>query len=145
MNHSSRIISKRLEWLLAVVLGITVSCSRSADPPSYLEFMRREPSYYKALADACQGFLAQTNRTGRWVLPGNDKSLPLVIQDLHATEIECVSNLKIGTNIVSYLNIRIGVSRPGFGITWEQNDYGNGNRPWELSANGDGKRTVLYR
>ena len=125
-----------------------ISCDRS---PSYLSFQKRGTNYYTELAQACDKLLSDahgtvTNRI--LTVSPNDQTLPLVIQKLHATQIQVVRNsdesTPLGTNNGPSVWLMIGVSRPGFGITWHQNDYGNGNRPWELSSSGDGLRTVLF-
>jgi hypothetical protein len=75
---------------------------------------------------------------------GNDPSLPKSLLDLHATTIKVANRIQVGTNYASGVSIIFGEGRPDFVVAWYQNDYGNGNRPWELAVNGDGPHTIVF-
>jgi hypothetical protein len=138
--------SLRQTTLLALALfGTTIllwSCDR---PPSYFGFLKHDKEYYGEIAKACDDLLLQTNHvSGEQTIRGDDKSLPAALLGLHATTIKVANHLQMGTNYLSYVSIIFGEGRPDFVISWAQNDYGNGNRPWELAVNGDGPHTVVF-
>jgi len=135
--------------IVVAVIGMMflVSCSKY---PSYRNFARRDQNYYAKVAEACDElyFRVSTSGTNQLTLRGNDPSLPPILQELRATKIWAVST-KGGTNYnegdsISAVSIILGVSREGWGITWEQNDYGNGHLLWELSAGNEGQDTNLF-
>src|SRR6267378_7749226 len=124
--------------LTAVAMVFLTSCDCS---PSYSSFNKRDPSYYAELAQACNKLLSEIpeNMTNKIVIKStDDKSLPIIIQNLHSTKIQVGRNLpglwQGNTIYRSGVSIMVGISRDGYGISWDQNDYGNGNQPWELSV-----------
>ena len=132
-----------LAIFMCCVASILAACSK---PQDYRTFMSQTPAYYRTIANACDGLLSQCrSNQAPSVFKGNDRSLPECLLDLHSTKIEVHSLRLDGTNAIPpYVWIMVGVSRPGYGITWEKNDYGEGKVQWELSANADGRRTILY-
>ena len=131
--------------LVNVAVSVIMLSCKGSNSPSYLEFMQHNQDYYHNLAMACDKLLSRTNETqNSVVMHGDDSSLPAAIRELHATKVGLTRIVGEGVGPVTSVWIMVGVSRSGFGITWEQNDYGNGKAPWELSANADGKRTVLF-
>lgn len=130
-------------FLVFSLLLCISSCHKVTN--GYIDFLNRDQKYYGEIANACEDMLVQTNHSnGEWEILGGSKDLPLCILDLGATKVKVVSHQLEGTNLISYVWIMVGTSRDGFGVTWEHNDYGNGSDHWELSANADGKRTVVY-
>jgi len=147
-----------LKWMLLalLVLGVAVIVWRSCSSPSYLNFISRDKKYYAELAQACKGLLFQASQPPKtwalqekgdfekgdseWDIQRNDKSLPSIIQKLHPTEVRVGIRKRWGNFVV----VMIGISRPGYGVRWSQNDYGEGKRPWELTVNGDGLGSVVY-
>jgi hypothetical protein len=132
---------------LSLVLGaiqlLLLSCGKS--PSGYLGFTGQSQGYYAAIAQACNGLLSPTNHIlGAQVFNGADKSLPTALLNLHATTIKVANLLPMGTNYVSDVTIIFGEGRPDYVVTWAQNDYGKGNRPWELSVNGDGPSELMF-
>jgi len=102
-------------------------------------------AYYKKIAEACNTILAQSNYLGKQViLRGNDHSLPDAIFQLKSTTIRVYDNFKIGDNYLNGVTIVYGGARPKLVIAWQQNDYGNGNKPWELTAVVEGHNNILY-
>ncbi len=73
----------------------------------------------------------------QWVFQGDEKWLPSALRGLCATSITVHDDLKAKKYWVS---IMIGVTRPGFGITWKKNDNGL----WELQVFPEGAGPVLY-
>ncbi len=122
---------------------LLLSCGKSLS--GYVDFTEQSQAYYVAIAQACNGLLLPTNHiSGERVIKGNDKSLPKVLLDLHATTIKIANHLLIETNDVSRVTIIFGEGRPEYVVYWGQRDYGSGNRPWELSVTGDGPSTVVF-
>jgi hypothetical protein len=125
-----------------VVTTIT-SCHRS---PDCLEFTNRDKNTCAEIAGACDSLLSEITNgtTNKWIIKGDDKLLPPVLRDLNSTEVTVFSGLRMGTNYASGVTISVGKTRMGLGISWQQNDYGNGHAPWELSADSDGEHDVPY-
>ena len=115
-------------------------------PSGYFGFLKHNKQYYGEIAKACASLLSNTNcASSEWTIKGNDASLPTALRRLHATTIQAANHVRIGTNYLSGVSIIFGEGRPNFTVSWEQNDYGNGYRPWELTVNGDGgPYTVVY-
>jgi hypothetical protein len=142
-NHSSFRQTTLLVFALCATPILLLSCGRS--PPGYLGFMGQSKAYYAAIAQACNGLLSPTNHiSGEQIMKGDDKSLPTALLNLRATTIKVANKFLMDTNYLSGVTIIFGEGRPDFVVTWEQNDYGNGNRPWELSVNGDGPHIVVF-
>jgi len=142
-NHSS--LSRAVLLILAFCATpvLLLSCGKLLS--GYVNFTQQSQAYYASIALACSGLLSQTNQTsGERVIKGDDKSLPKVLLDLHATKIKVAKHLLIETNDMSGVTIIFGEGRPEHVVGWWQRDYGNGNRPWELSVNGDGPSTVVF-
>jgi hypothetical protein len=108
----------------------------------YRGFLHRDPGYYSEIVAACEKVLADPpnaiigDRTlsGDRTIDSIDPSLPPAVAHLHPTLI------LLNTNRV-YL--RIGpMTKFGWGINWGQDDMDESL--CELSANGDGVRTVLF-
>lgn len=125
-----------------VIVMALCSCSRS---PSYFGFLKHDKEYYAEIAESCRNLLSQTNYFSKAIdVRGDDPSLPKPILDLHATTIRIANRILFSTNYTSGISISFGEGRPDFTIAWYQNDYGNGNCPWELAVNGDGPHTVVF-
>jgi len=122
--------------VVGLVGTFATACGRSRSP-SYLQFMARNPGYYRGLAESCDQLLsAWTNQTSEtWVLRGDDKSLPPLILELNPSKVTLRSE---------FVWIMVGVTRPGFGITWAKNDYGDEDIRWELSSHADGMKTIVF-
>lgn len=149
-----------LVWtLLAFVVlvgAVTIFRSCVFPYPSYNNFVSRDKKYYAQVADACKVLLSQVNQPPstwamnekadlekggtEWVIQGDDKSLPLVIREIHPTKVGVDIEKKSGNRVW----IMVGISRPGYGISWQRNNYGNGLQRWELSVGGDGAGGILY-
>lgn len=155
----SRLPTSRREWvmsftrpllILCVMIAILVGALRFAKS-DYLRFMEdRDQRYYSELARACDLVLKQhplgTNATTVPVvgadtpyvfirLPGHDPSLPQIIRDLRPKP----SHITISSNRV---HIMAGVSRPGFGIEWEQDELRT--NVWVLRTIAEGLVRVAY-
>jgi hypothetical protein len=136
-----RYVAKVVIPICAIVLWLS-SC---VEWPNREDFSNRGKAYYAALAQACSGLLSQTNQIGGvQSLAGDDKSLPKILLELHATTIEVHRDYLVGTNNNPHVTIIFGEGRAGYGVIWEQNDYGKGYRPWELSIAGDFEPAVLF-
>jgi len=146
-------LGKRIVFLFACFMGILwglCGCS-----PTYSSFMNRDEKYFSELSRACDALLAlskknqlsnawvrkETPYSMEWIVAGNEKSLPMIVKELHANNVGINFNRKSENY---RLWIMVGATRPGFGVSWSQNDYGNGNNPWELSVDADGLRKVVY-
>jgi hypothetical protein len=115
----------------------------------YLNFTNHDKGYYSRIAAGCDMLLSRTNRTSDWwILNGDDGSLPVALRNLNSTIIKVAKLQPMGkpmeTNSFSAVIIVFGEGRPDFVVSWEQNDYGNGHRPWELSAVADGESAVVF-
>ena len=130
-----------------VAVGLVVSCKRST---SYQSFLKRDQNYYAQIALACSNLLSQlppssTNEYKELKIAGSDPSLPPILRDLHATHIRSISGFMDGSNSYSGgVAIDFGVTRTGWAIVWERNDYGRGNTPWELYVNSEGGPKIVY-
>ncbi|MGA2247509.1 MAG: hypothetical protein ABSH48_21195 [Verrucomicrobiota bacterium] len=144
-NYNYSLFRKTTLFALALCTTtiLLVSCGKS--PSWYLGFTGQSQAYYAAIAQACGSLLSPTNHiSGEQIFSGDDKSLPTALLNLHATTIKVANRLLMGTNYVSGVTIIFGEGRPDFTAAWYQNDYGNGNCPWELAVNGDGPHTVVF-
>jgi len=130
-----------------VVLGFMVSCERSTN---YRSFLQHDQSYYTQVAEACGDLIVRlppgdTNKANNWYIQANDPMLPPILRELHATRIRVLSSFMDGTNYYAGGgSISFGVSKSGWAIVWERNDYGNGNTPWELYVNSEGGPKIVY-
>ena len=130
-----------------VTAALLVSCGRST---SYRNFTSQNQSYYAQVGESCSHLLAQlppssTNKAKEWKIKGDDPTLPTILRNLHATRIRVIAGFMDGTN--SYaggVSIAFGVSRAGWAIVWERNDYGNGNTPWELYVSDEGGQKIVF-
>lgn len=128
--------------ICAIVL-LLWSCGKSTTDRD--DIMRRDKAYYAALAQACSGLLSQTNQVGSvQSLTGDDKSLPKILLELHATTIKIDKDRLVGTNNSPYVGIIFGEGRNAYVVAWQQSDYDEGDRPWGLSIEGDFATTVLF-
>ncbi len=145
-------MKKRVILALLVVIAVVLFVlknSFNSGPMSYLKFVNQEQAYYTNLAVACNRLwtASQIQNIEKRKIPADSLELPKVIQDLHPSEVVVYSNIRIQTNVINHVSIRIGISRNGYGISWKQFDTGNGERTWELSAGneGAGKELLLIR
>jgi len=141
-QHSFKQISLMLP-ALGMVTMLFLACGKS--PSRSLSFKEHDQEYYVNVAQACITLLSQTNRIpGEQIVKGDDKSLPPALLDVHATKIKIVNNFLVGTNYLSGVTMIFGDERPDFVVSWEQNDYGDGHHPWELSINDDVSHTIVF-
>lgn len=154
--------SKRsyLIWALLVLVvlvgAVTIFRSCVFPYPSYIDFVSRDKKFYADVAQACKALIAQASHPSKawmlqekgdfekgdseWDIQGEDESLPPIIQKIHSTKVRVGIRKRWGDFVV----IMVGVSRPGYGVRWSQNSYGNGQQRWELTVNGDGLGSVVY-
>jgi len=105
----------------------------------------RDRLFYQEIAASCDALLSPTNHFApELVVPGDSKVLPTALQNLHPTTVKVANHLMMGSNSVSGVLIIFGETRPNHVVSWEQNNYGSGKCPWELSLDADGKRTILF-
>ena len=133
--------------VIIVATALVVSCERSA---GYRDFLNHDQSYYTQVAEACNNLLARlppgsTNKAAEWKIRGDDTSLRPILRELHATQIRVLSSFIDGTNYYAGgVSMAFGVSKDGWAIVWERNDYGNGNTPWELYLSDEGGQKIVF-
>lgn len=123
---------------------IFVSCSKS---PGYHEIQWHSREYYIALAKSCNILLSRTNHVSKtWTIRGDAPSLPKPLLDLHATRLVIAKDVPLigSTNYITNVEIIFGEHRPDYVIWWGHADYGNGDRPWELTAAREVGSKVLF-
>ena len=143
-NQSSSFL-QRIPLLLAAcsMTMILWACDRLQS--GFLAFQKHDQKYFSEIAKACNELLSQTNSiSSEETIQGNDVSLPAPLFNLHATTVKVARHIQVETNFESGVSIIFGEGRPDYTISWHQNDYGNGYKPWELSANGDGVYNVVF-
>jgi hypothetical protein len=113
-------------------------------PVSYADFISRDQSELVVVVDACEKLLRATPRdaTLARVLSGNDKSLPTLLRELRATQIEVASGFREGTDIVSRVRMTMGKAKDPFTIEWENS--ARDNSLWELAVTGVEGRIVVW-
>jgi len=142
-HRESRLCGNVLLCIAFTLPFFFASCTKWRS--GYLDFTNQSGKYYGGIAAGCETLLSRTNSTADWwILNGNDKSLPTGLLDLSSTTIKVAKHQPMGTNSLTAVIIVFGEGRPNLVVSWQQNDYGNGHRPWELSADADGEHTVVF-
>jgi hypothetical protein len=135
-------------FALLALCVITIPLLFYGGPQTYFGMLHHDKGYYARIAESCRNLLSQTNYLSKeYTINGDDPSLPTALLKLHATTIRVANHVKmgnpeIGTN--DYVSIIFGEGRPYYTISWCQNVYGDGHRPWELTVNGDGPYTIVW-
>ena len=95
----------------------------------------KDQRYYFEFARACDSVLALyplgTNEFIR--IQGKDASVPRIIRNLHPSRITISSNR---------VHIMVGVTRPGFGISWEPDE--TKTNCWSINTFAEGLHRVAY-
>lgn len=112
-------------------------------PVGYSDFISRDQSELAIVADACEKLLRATPRdaTGTRVMSGNDKSLPAILKELRATQIEVASGFREGTNTASRVRMTIGQAKEQFIVAWENS--AQDDSLWDLAVTGAEGRIVV--
>jgi hypothetical protein len=133
-------VTRTILILLSLVAGfcLIVVVTLRALKSDYLRFMEdKDQQYYSEFARACDSMLSQhpvgTNESIR--ISGDDLSLPKIVRDLQPKP----SRVTISSNRV---HIMAGVSRPGFGIEWQQDEMRT--NVWVLRTAAEGLIRVAY-
>jgi hypothetical protein len=110
----------------------------------YRDFTERSQSYYSELSLACNELLLSLPEN-RFLDDDNVQNdgaiVPGLLRQLYPTKIKVISNLENGESEVWLM---IGVTRPGFAISWVRHDFKNGSGLLELSAIAESDKKVLY-
>lgn len=114
--------------------------STDSRPISYRDFINQTQTYYTNLAIACSKLwtASQIHGVEEREIPSNSPELPKILQELHASKVVVYSNIKIQTNTINHVSLMIGKSRGGYGISWQQVGFVNGEEVWELSVGNEG-------
>jgi hypothetical protein len=110
----------------------------------YRDFMGRDGKYYAKLSDACNDLLTLAKKNhypNDWTASNNDSEIPILIRQLHATKVQVIADLNNGESEVWLM---IGVTRPGFGISWIRHEFGNGDCSYEISTIVESMKQVVY-
>jgi hypothetical protein len=113
-------------------------------PVGYSDFINRDQSELAIVADACEKLLRATPRdaTETRLMSGNDKSLPAILRELRATQIEVASGFREGTNTVSRVRMTMGKAKDQFTVAWENS--AQDDSLWDLAVTGtEGRIAVL--
>jgi hypothetical protein len=114
--------------IFAVVLW-----TRPNHPPSYLNFVRRDSSFYAAFANACDQVIQNSsNLKERYRIAGTNSSLPSLIRSVMPSYVEVDSNRV-------YLLIDIPA---GYGISWLHEDQSP--QLWRLVVFGDAPPLTVF-
>jgi hypothetical protein len=125
------------------VLVFVVVLATNERPVSYSDFLSRDQQEIAVIADACDKFLRVTPRDATMirVLSGNDKSLPPILRELRATQVEVASGFREGTNTLSRMLMTIGKPKDQFTVAWENN--AKDNSLWELVVTGAEEQRIV--
>ena len=112
-------------------------------PVSYSDFISRDQREFAVVVDACEKLLRATPRdaTLTRVMSGNDKSVPTILRELRATQIEVASGFREGTDTVSRVRMTIGKAKDQFTVAWENS--AQDNSLWDLAVTGAQGRIVV--
>ena len=137
----------RQQNILIVVIFISVFVTvlvMNEKSVGYSDFISRDQSELAIVADACEKLLRATPRdaTRPRVMSGNDKSLPAILRELRATQIEVASGFREGTNTVSRVRMTMGKAKDQFTVAWENS--AQDDSLWDLAVTGaEGRIAVL--
>jgi hypothetical protein len=139
---------KSMRWQKILIVAIFVSVFvivlvMNERPVSYSDFISRDQRDFAVVAGACEKLLRATPRdaTLTRVLSGDDKSLPAILKELRATQIEVASGFREGTNAVSRVRMTLGKAKDQFTVAWENS--AQDNSLWELAVTGAEGRIVV--
>jgi hypothetical protein len=113
--------------------SLITSCSKWHQ--RYDGFVGHDQKYYSKIATDCDILLSRPNSTSNWwILSGNDKSLPIALQELKSTTIKVAKH--IPTDMGSYTGVLIifGEGRGGYVVSWTQKNVVHGTGSWQVAA-----------